>query len=67
MVISNVAVVSLVVNSAPDWLVGPETIATTGGVMSPISQPNSAGVRSKLPAGPLAWTAKSCGPIARPL
>ena len=56
---SNVGVVSVVAIS------GPTVMVTSGGVVSPISQLYSAGDPSMLPAGPTAWTRKSCAPIGR--
>src|SRR5687768_4850724 len=58
-----VAVVSVVVEPSA----GPPLRVTTGGVISPISQPYVAGVGSTFRATPTAWTSKSCAPTVRPL
>ena len=52
----NVAVVLSVVS------VGPESIVTTGGVMSPLVHVWTSGVWSTLPAGLFARTMNSCSP-----
>src|SRR5687767_10761713 len=44
---------------------GPLVIVVTGGVMSPLVQEYSAGVRSTAPLGPFARTSSSCSPNGR--
>ena len=62
---SNVASVASV--SPPDTAVGALVIVRTGGVRSPISHENVAGVWSRAPPAPIAVTSKSCGPGSRSL
>ena len=62
----NVAVCSFS-TVAPVSTPGPSVIVMTGGVMSPISQLNRAGVGSTFSGLTFARTANSCSPTARPL